>query len=201
MTRKSSPLSELFENYWLAFYRLYEERVLMQMTMMMGVRKRSEKTFYGRPLWDIAYGPNPEKNEIFGHARGIIALGDIATGWIAIGRLAIGIIAIGGLGVGIFSVGGLSVGLLLAIGGMAIGGLAIGGLAVGGIALGGLAIGYVAMGGGAIGYYAMGGGAWGEHIISGGSSRSHTISTAVKDPQAVEFFSRWIPGVRRLFGN
>ena len=63
-----------------------------------------------------------------------------------------------------------------------------GGLAVGGLAIGGGAIGGIAIGGGAVGYYAVGGGAVGQHVISGMS----------QDPEAVRFFSEWLPGLREL---
>ena len=50
-----------------------------QMCCMKGVRKRSEKKLFGLPLYDIAIGADPEKDEKRGRARGIIAIGDIAT--------------------------------------------------------------------------------------------------------------------------
>ena len=50
------------------------------------VRRRSKLTLFGLPLYDIATGPDPEKGERRGHARGIIAVGDFATGVLAIGK-------------------------------------------------------------------------------------------------------------------
>ncbi len=144
-----------------------------------GIRKRSNRCYWGLPLYDIAMGPDPEKGEMRGHAKGIIAIGDIATGVLALGGVARGVIAFGGV----------AAGLLLGIGGLSIGLLACGGLAIGGIAVGGGAIGGVAIGGGAFGYYAAGGGAFGEHIISGMS----------QDPEAVRFFNDWLPRFRSLF--
>jgi hypothetical protein len=149
-----------------------DKEVDMEQQMYRGIRKRSAGTLCGLPLLDIAMGPDPEKGEMRGHARGIIAIGDIATGGIALGGVAAGIIAFGGLGVGIVSFGGLAFGLL-----------AIGGLAVGGIAAGGGAIGCVAIGGGAVGYYAFGGAAFGKHVIS----------AMQRSPEAVEFFKHWFP--------
>jgi hypothetical protein len=134
-----------------------------------GIRKRSNRFYWGLPLYDIAMGPDPEKGEMRGHAKGIIAIGDIATGVLALGGIARGIVAFGGL----------AAGLLLGIGGLSIGLLAFGGLALGGIAIGG----------GAFGYYAIGGGAFGKHVISG----------IAQDPEAVRFFSDWLPGLRSLF--
>jgi hypothetical protein len=103
-------------------------------------RWKSSATFLEYPLISIAVGPDPANNESRGHARGIIALGDIASGVIAIGGMARGLIAIGGF--------------------------AIGGLALGYIAAGGCAIGYGAVGGLAIGYFAMGGAAIGKFMVS-----------------------------------
>ncbi len=144
-----------------------------------GIRKRSRRSFWGLPLYDIAMGPDPESGEMRGHARGIIAVGDIATGVLALGGIARGLIA----------VGGLAAGVLLGIGGLSVGLLAFGGLAIGGIAVGGGAVGGVAIGGGAFGYYAVGGGAFGEHVISG----------MKQDPEAIRFFNDWMPGFQPLF--
>jgi hypothetical protein len=144
-----------------------------------GIRKRSNRFYWGLPLYDIAMGPDPEKGEMRGHAKGIIAIGDIATG----------VLALGGVARGIFAFGGVAVGVLLGFGGLSVGLLAFGGLAMGGIALGGGAIGGIAIGGGAVGYYAVGGGAFGEHVIRG----------MAQDPEAVRFFNDWLPGFRSLF--
>lgn len=138
-----------------------------------GIRKRSDRYFWGLPLYDIALGPNPEKGEMRGHARGIIAIGDLATGVLALGGIARGVVALGGL----------ALGLVLGVGGLSTGLLAVGGLAVGGLAIGGGAIGGIAVGGGAFGYYAVGGAAFGEHVISG----------MTQDPEAVRFFTAWLP--------
>jgi len=113
---------------------------------MRGVRKQSSIMIMGLPLYHIAMGPDIEAGQIRGHAKGIIAIGDIATGWLAIGGLARGIIAIGGCALGLVSLGGA---------------------AIGGLAIGGGAFGIVAFGGGAVGYYACGGGAFGAHVLSG----------------------------------
>lgn len=143
-----------------------------------GIRKRSPRALWGLPLYDIALGADPATGELRGHALGVIAIGDIATGVLALGGVARGVIA----------VGGLAAGILLGIGGLSTGLLALGGLAIGGIALGGGAIGAIAIGGGAWGYYAVGGGALGEHVISG----------TAQDPEALRFFSDWLPGLRGL---
>jgi hypothetical protein len=143
-----------------------------------GIRKRSDRSFWGLPLYDIALGPDLEKGEIRGHAKGIIAIGDFATGVLAMGGVARGLIAFGGV----------ALGLALGFGGLSTGLLAVGGLAVGGIAIGGGAIGGIAIGGGAFGYYAVGGGAFGAHVISG----------MTQDPEALRFFNDWLPGWQHL---
>jgi hypothetical protein len=82
-----------------------------------GIRRKCGYEYLGLPLWSIALGPDVAGGEMRGHAKGVIAIGDIATGILAIGGLARGFIAIGGFAVGIISFGGL------AIGGSAFGGL------------------------------------------------------------------------------
>lgn len=134
-----------------------------------GLRKRADREILLLPFYDIAIGPDPSRNEIRGHAKGFIAIGDVATGVIAIGGLARGGLAIGGCAIGLVTLGGLSIGALLAAGGLAIGGIAFGGGALGG----------VAMGGAATGLYACGGTAYGEHVID--EDR--------RDPAAVVFFA------------
>src|SRR5258705_9830164 len=58
-----------------------------------GIRRESPRKFFGLPLWAFAIGPDWERGEMRGHARGIFALGDIATGWFAFGGLARGFFA------------------------------------------------------------------------------------------------------------
>jgi hypothetical protein len=48
----------------------------------------------------IALGPDSERRQVRSHARGVIAIGDIATGVVAIGGLAAGGLAVGGVAVG-----------------------------------------------------------------------------------------------------
>lgn len=144
------------------------------------IRRRSQATILGVPVLSIAFGPDLTKGERRGHARGIIAIGDTATGGIAIGGVALGVVSVGGCSFGIAGIGGLAVGLGAAMGGGAVGGLAVGGGAAGYMATGGGAIGYYAQGGGAYGHFARGGGAHGTHVISSQSG--------VKDQAAVDAF-------------
>jgi hypothetical protein len=134
-----------------------------------GIRYTSSASLAGVPLLSVALGPDLAKGEWRGHARGVVAIGDIASGGLAIGGLAIGGISIGGLSLGLVSLGGFALGLLLAMGGAAVGATAAGGAAVG----------RVAIGGGAVGEYACGGAALGTHVID--ASR--------RDPEAARFFS------------
>jgi hypothetical protein len=120
-----------------------------------GKRWRSRARLWGYPVLDIAMGPSG--TELRGHAKGIIAIGDIATGGIAIGGIARGIVAIGGMAIGGFTVGGLSCGFVTALGGMAIGSVAVGGMAVGVLAFGGMAVGILALGGGTVGVHTLSG--------------------------------------------
>ena len=136
-----------------------------------GIRRRASWGIGDVPFYDIAVGPDLTRGELRGHARGVIAIGDVATGVLAVGGLSRGVIAFGGLAAGLVSFGGLSIGVLAAIGGLAIGSLALGGAAFGGVAIGG----------GAAGYYACGGGAAGEHVVDA----TH------RDPEAQEFFRRY----------
>jgi len=149
---------------------------LLSPRLFRGIRRQSTITLAGLPLWSVALGPDLDRGEIRGHAKGIFAFGDMATGVLAAGGLARGVVAFGGLAIGLASFGGLGLGLIVALGGAAVGALALGGGAAGGVAIGG----------GAIGLYAMGGGAAGTHVLS--STRC--------DAEALDFFSQtfeWWP--------
>jgi len=134
------------------------------------IRRQSTATLFGLPLWSIAMGPDPERGETRGHARGVLAVGDLATGLLAVGGWARGILAVGGLATGLFAFGGCAVGVILAAGGGAFGGIALGGLAAGGVAVGGLTCGWYSVGGLALG--------------------PHAVGPVAQDPEAVEFFRR-----------
>jgi hypothetical protein len=150
-------------------HRLEQEVAALRGRSGFPVRRRATWGVGNFPMWEVAVGPDPEKGERRGHARAVVAVGDIATGFVAVGGWARGVVALGGVATGLLSFGGLSIGVLAAVGGLAIGSLAFGGGAVG----------KVAIGGGAVGEYACGGGAAGTHVIS--AQRS--------DPEAEAFFS------------
>jgi hypothetical protein len=126
------------------------------------------------PRWRI--GPIP-----------VIDIGGMTSGMYGQG---FGIISCGGVAFGGIAMGGAAVGLV-AIGGAAVGVVAIGGGAVGLVAIGGGACGYIAVGGNAVGYYAMGQKAGGKYAL--GLNR--------QDQEAVDFFVRYVPGLRRAVTN
>lgn len=123
------------------------------------VRLQSATRFAGVPLVDIAYGGDRQRNEEFGHARGIIAMGDRATGVFAMGRFARGVIAIGMFPVGLVACGFVAGGVVSA-GLLGIGVFATGGLAVGYSSFGFIAVGYWSVGMFAIGAKAFGAKVW-----------------------------------------
>lgn len=132
---------------------------------------KSRRTLLGLPLIHINYGIG------FHRAKGIIAIGNIATGFIAIGSLSVGLL----------SLGGVSLGLLLSLGGLALGGVSVGGGAVGLLAMGGGAAGLFAYGGLAYGAYAAGGVAVGTKAAIGGvASAPLAIGAAADGVQAFQ---------------
>jgi hypothetical protein len=133
-----------------------------------GPRYRSRTTLWGLPLIHVAIGATA--SERFGHAKGVIAVGDKATGLVAVGGQARGLVAVGGMAMGGVALGGMSIGLIGAWGGMAVGAMAAGGLAIGLLVSGGLGMGYVAAGGMAIGRYAAGGAPIGQYALGPGAN-------------------------------
>lgn len=123
------------------------------------VRLQSATRIAGFPLVDIAFGRDREKGEDFGHAKGIIALGDRATGVVAFGSFARGIFALGFYSIGLVASGMFAFGVLTA-GLFSLGIFATGGMAVGYGAFGFIAIGYWALGMFAFGYKSMGAFSW-----------------------------------------
>ena len=87
---------------------------------------RSKCTLLGLPLVHIHLGYGLRR------ARGIIAIGNVATGLVAIGGFSAGLLSIGGLGIGLLTLAGL------AAGGLAVGGAAVGQYAGGAAAFGSL---------------------------------------------------------------
>jgi hypothetical protein len=101
-------------------------------------------------------------------------------GVFAVGGAAFGAVAVGGFGMGVFAFGGGAIGIV-----------AVGGGAIGVIAIGGGSVGFIAIGGSAVGYFAMGRRAAGRYVLAFNR----------QDPEAVEFFRRWVPGIQRAVTN
>lgn len=114
---------------------------------------KSERTLFGLPLIHVNIGRRDH------WARGIIAIGNIATGFVALG----------GVAAGLFSLGGVSFGLLMALGAVSLGAVSIGGVALGLLAWGGIALGWLAVGGVACGVYAAGGIVAASRVAVGGT--------------------------------
>ncbi|MDE7170988.1 MAG: helix-turn-helix domain-containing protein [Oscillospiraceae bacterium] len=131
---------------------------------------KSKRTLFGLPLVHINCGPGVH------WARGIIAIGDIATG----------LVAMGGIAVGLFSLGALSLGLLLALGALTAGIISIGGVALGLFTLGGVAVGWLSVGGISCGVYAAGGVVTASKVAVGGTvSAPLAIGAAAEGAQTI----------------
>lgn len=112
--------------YWLARGTVFEYK--------------SGRTLFGLPLVHVNIGFGVKR------AKGVLAIGNIATGYLSIGLFARGLLSFGVLSVGILSFGVLALGLLLASGAVAIGTVAIGAVAIGIFALGAVAVGMFSTG-------------------------------------------------------
>lgn len=146
---------------------------------------RSSRTLFGLPLVHINL-----RDRGLCRARGIIAIGNVATGLVAIGGFSAGLLAIGGFSAGLLALGGIAVGAAAA-GGLAAGVLlAAGGAAFSlGLALGGCAISQsVALGGAAVGRFAAGGAALGSTLAIGQDAQSSAggLSLTLEQLRALE---------------
>lgn len=133
---------------------------------------KSKRTLFGLPLVHINCG--------FGRnhwARGIIAIGNVATGFIALGCISVGLLSLGALGIG----------LLLALGAAAIGIVSIGGYALGLLAWGGIAMGWLAVGGCAFGTYAAGGAVIASKVAVGTAAAARQLAIGLDAEGAKTF--------------
>lgn len=167
---------------------------------------KSKTTVLGVPLVHIHFG--------FGlcRAKGIIALGNIATGVVALGGLCVGLLSVGGFALGLLALGGGAIGLLLALGGFALGLLALGGICVGVFSVGGIAIGAYSIGGVALASNIAAGGLASGHIAIGAATYGEIIFnlqegvfTAEEIRQAIvtqypKIF-KWIANIFSLFAS
>jgi hypothetical protein len=114
----------------------------------MAVRRRameyrSEQVWGDLPVVHVSVGGRQADGRYrLGRARGIIALGDVATGLVAVGGVAIGLFSVGGVAIGLVALGGLAVGFV-AVGGVAVGLLAVGAVAMGLTAVGAVTAGFI----------------------------------------------------------
>ena len=116
----------------------------------MAVRRRameyrSEQVLGSLPVLHVSVGGRQVDGRYrLGRARGVVAVGDVATGLVAIGGVAIGLVSVGGVAVGLVALGAVAIGLV-AVGAVAIGLFAAGAVAIGLTAMGavtaGLAVG------------------------------------------------------------
>ena len=105
-----------------------------------GYEYRSKKTLWGMPLVHVSVGFGAKR------ARGVVAIGNIASGIVSLGLVSAGVISLGLLSLGIFGFGTLAVGLLFAFGAISIGAVAAGAMALGVVSFGAVAIGMYAQG-------------------------------------------------------
>jgi len=112
--------------YWVTRGRQYEYK--------------SDKTFNGLPLVHVNIGFGVKR------AKGVIAIGNIATGYLSIGLISAGFMSFGLIGVGLISFSLLAIGLLLAVGTVSLGIFSIGAIAFGIFTLGAISIGMYSIG-------------------------------------------------------
>jgi transcriptional regulator with XRE-family HTH domain len=100
---------------------------------------KSKKILFGLPLVHVHIGFGLKR------AKGIIAIGNIATGFITLGLLSTGLLSFSLLGLGIISFSALAIGLL-AVGSISIGVISIGAIALGFFTVGALSVGVYSIG-------------------------------------------------------
>ena len=130
---------------------------------------KSRRTLWGLPLVHVNLSGRG-----LTWARGIVAIGNVATGLVAVGCFAAGLLSVGAICLG-----------LLVIAGFALGLVSLGGIALGGLAVGGCALGYVALGGSAVGVYAAGGAAVASDIAIGASASADLLAIGREASAAV----------------
>lgn len=111
----------------------------------------SKRTLWGLPLVQINLGRGLRR------ARGVIAIGNIATGFVSIGAVSVGLVSFGAVSLGLLALGAFTLGLLAA-----------GAISIGLLAVGGIAVGLLSFGGVAVGVYAVGGCAYARDVALGG---------------------------------
>lgn len=135
----------------------------LQMVYPWRYEYKSPHTLFGLPLVHINIGHG------LCWARGIFAIGNLATGLVALGGFSAGALSLGGIAAG-----------ALTLGGIALGGAAIGGLAAGVLALGGVSLGVLSIGGCAIGHYAAGACALGSSLAVGAAAAANGVEVGLE---------------------
>ena len=87
----------------------------------------SPRRLWGLPLVHIKLGRGRCR------AKGILAIGNVATGILSIGMVSCGVVALGSVSLGVLALGAVAVGLCGALGGAAMGFFAMGGIALWGL--------------------------------------------------------------------
>ncbi len=140
-------------------------------------REYRSKTVIGSlPLIHMTFGKDPATGRRI-TAKGVIAIGRFSRGVVAIGQFAAGIIAVCQIGMGLLFFGQVCIGLagIAQLAGSLL------------FAAGQLVTGYVAIGQLAYGHY----------VLAQAGAGAHVWSMAVKDPEAVRFFTglyEWFAG-------
>lgn len=135
----------------------------LSMTGRWHYEYKSEKTFKGIPLVHVNLGVGLYR------AKGLIAVGNIATGLLSFGLISIGLLAFGVLSLALIALGVLSIGIA-SFGAVALGLIAVGGVAIGGFAVGGCAL----------GIYAVGGYAGATEIAFGGVANGGKVAVGIQ---------------------
>ena len=121
-------------------------------------------------------------------AKGIIAIGNIATGFISLGLVSVWLLSLG-----VFALG------LLVFGSFALGLVSFGAISIGLLSFGGVSLGYFTFVGVSIAKYAIGGYAYGGAISYGGMARGGCpIDTKNGD---IEFTKQEIENLISLYAN
>lgn len=142
---------------------------------------KSKATLLGVPLLHINIGTGNYR------AKGIVAIGNIATGVVSLGFMSFGVLSLGLLSLGLLALGVFAVGLGAA-----------GAFAVGILAAGAMSAGWIALGGVAAGEYAIGGAAWASDIAIGGYAHA---KFAFANAGSGEFFYQIGEGIVYTFDD
>lgn len=131
---------------------------------------KSRRTLWGLPLVHIHL-----MSRGLCRAKGVLAIGNVATG----------LVALGGFSFGLVSLGAISLGLLFSLGGLSLGLFSLGAVAAGVLAAGAVALGWLALGASAAGQYAVGAAALGGKIAVGVSARADLLAIGRDSAQAL----------------